>query len=57
MAGQKDLVIQNDQGVVISIRVIKKRLLGKMRTIGEIFKREGVLLDLMPEGLTIQLVQ
>ena len=57
VAGQKDLVIQNDQGVVISIRVIKKRLLGKMRTIGEIFKREGVLLDLMPEGLTIQLVQ
>ncbi|MEJ2091603.1 MAG: hypothetical protein P8X65_05355 [Syntrophobacterales bacterium] len=57
MAGQKGLVIRNDQGVVISIRVIKKRLLGKMRTIGEVLKREGVSLDLMPEGLTIQLVQ
>ena len=57
MAGQKGLVIRNDQGVVISIRVIKKRLLGKMRTIGEVLKREGVSLDLMPEGLAIQLVQ
>lgn len=57
MADPKGLVVRNDQGVVISIRVIKKRLLGKMRTIGEIFKREGVPLDVMPEGLTIQLVQ
>ena len=57
MAGQKGLVIRNDQGVVISLRVIKKRLLGKMRTIGEVLKREGVSLDLMPEGLAIQLVQ
>lgn len=57
MAGQKGLVIQNGKGVVINIRVIKKRLLGKMRTVGELFKREGMPLDLVPEGLTIDQVQ
>jgi hypothetical protein len=55
--GQKELVVKNNQGVVINIRVVKKRLLGVMRTIGEVFKKEGVPLDIVPEGLTINHVQ
>jgi hypothetical protein len=55
--GEKNLIVQNDKGVVINIRVTKKRLLGKMRTLGEVFKREGVPLVLAPEGLTIDQVQ
>jgi hypothetical protein len=55
--GETGLVVQNDKGVVINFKVITKRLVGVMRTIGEQLKREGVPLDLMPGGLTIQLVQ
>jgi hypothetical protein len=55
--GEKVLVIQKDKGVVIKIRVAKKRPVGVMRTIGEVLKQEGVPLDLMPGGLTIEQVQ
>jgi len=37
--------------------VAKKRLVGVMRTIGEVLKNEGVPLDLVPQGLTIDQVQ
>jgi hypothetical protein len=57
IGGEKVLVIQNDKGVVIKIRVAKKRLVGVMRTIGEVLKQEGVPLDLVPEGLIIEQVQ
>jgi hypothetical protein len=57
VAGEKLLVVQNDKGVVIKIRVAKKRLVGVMRTIGEVLKQEGVPLYLMPGGLTIEQVQ
>jgi hypothetical protein len=57
IVGEKSLVIQNSKGVVINIRVVKQRLVGVMRTIGEFFQREGVPLDLVPEGLTIKQVQ
>jgi hypothetical protein len=57
IGGEKVLVIQNDKGVVIKIRVVKKRLVGVMRTIGEVLKQEGVPLDLMPGGLTIEQMQ
>jgi hypothetical protein len=57
IGGEKVLVIKNDKGVVIKIRVTKKRLVGVMRTIGEALKQEGVPLDLMPGGLTIEQVQ
>ena len=55
--GEKVLVVQNDKGVVIHFRVVNKRLVGVMRTIGEVFKGEGVPLDLAPGGLTIEQVQ
>jgi hypothetical protein len=55
--GKTGLVVQNDKGVVINFMVVRKRLVGVMRTIGEVLKQEGVPLDLMPEGLTIQIVQ
>jgi hypothetical protein len=55
--GEKVLVIQNDKGVVIKMRVVQKRLVGVMRTIGEVIKKEGVPLDLVPEGLIIDQVQ
>jgi hypothetical protein len=54
--GETGLVVENSKGVVINLRVVKKRLVGVMRTIGEGLKKEGVPLDLMPEGLTIQFV-
>jgi hypothetical protein len=57
IGGEKDLVIRNDQGVVINIRVIKKRLEGKVRTVKDLFKREVVPLEVAPEGLTIDRVQ
>jgi hypothetical protein len=57
MAGQKGLVVRNDQGVVISIRVIKRKLEGKVRTVRDVFKKEAILLDVIPEGLTIDQVQ
>lgn len=56
-AGETGLVVQNDKGVVINFRVVQKRLVGVMRTIGERLKREGVPLDLAPEGLIIEQVQ
>jgi hypothetical protein len=55
--GEKVLVVQNDKGVVIHFTVVSKRLVGVMRTIGEVFKREGVPLDLVPGGLIIDQVQ
>jgi hypothetical protein len=57
IAGQEGLVIRNDKGVVINIRVIKRKLEGKVRTVRDVFKKEVVLLDLVPEGLTIDHVQ
>ncbi len=57
MVGEKGLMVQNDKGVVINIRVIKRSLEGKVRTIRDVFKKEVVPLDLVPEGLTIAQVQ
>jgi hypothetical protein len=57
MAGQKGLVIRNDHGVVINIRINKRKLEGKVRTIRDVFKKEAVSLDVVPEGLTIDQVQ
>jgi hypothetical protein len=57
MASQKGLVIRNDHGVVINIRIIKRKLEGKVRTVRDVFKKEVVLFDLVPEGLTIDHVQ
>ena len=57
ITGEQGLVIQNDKGVVINLAVLDKRLVGVMRTIGEVFKQEGVQLDLVPEGMIIEQVQ
>ena len=56
LTDEKGLVIQNDKGVVINLRVFKKRLVGVMRTIFESARKRGMPLDLVPEGLTIQLM-
>jgi hypothetical protein len=50
-------VIRNDRGVVINLRTIKRKLEGKVRTVRDVFKKEVVLLDLVPEGLTIDQVK
>ena len=57
LAGQKGLVIRNGQGVVINLRIIKRKLEGKVRTVRDVFKKEVVLLDVVPEGLTIDQVK
>lgn len=55
--GGKGLMIQNEKGVVIILRTINQRLVGRVRTVREMFKREGVPLDVVPEGLTIEQIQ
>lgn len=57
IGGEKGLMIRNDQGVVINIRVVKKRLEGKVRTIRDVFKKEAVPLEVVPDGLIIDRVQ
>lgn len=57
VAGQKGLVVRNDKGVVIDFKVIHKRLEGKVRTIRDIFSKENVPLQVVPEGMTIDQVR